>query len=90
MLLNTILRTCWDIYVWDVIVNISAVKAEMRQILNNSKTGFTPHCFGETQKFEELDEFLPIDKSPIGIKVFSDTIVISECSFGINLIYMVL
>ena len=49
---GTIPRAWWDINTYDIISNILAVKAEMKQILNNSKPGFTPsltfRCFWHT------------------------------------------
>ena len=71
MLLNTILRACWDIYGWDVIANISAVRADMRQVLNNSKTGFTPYCFAAAAKSLQSCPTLcdPMDRSLPGSSV---------------------
>lgn len=58
MLPSIVLCAYWDIYIWDAIVNIPAVKAEMRQILDNSKIGFTPPAvFGTLENLSGLMYF---------------------------------
>lgn len=59
----------------------------MRQSQQLKDRFYSMYCFWHTPEFQYLIAFLSIDKL-IGLKIFSDTVVISELSFEIDLIHV--